>query len=225
MSGVVVYMDWQNLYKRARSSFYTPDDPDFVHGQVWPHKLARLLVDDHNSQNGTSLQLQEIRIYRGKPGNKFDPTGYNAFQRQVTAWRSHNNLIRVIYRDLKYPTRLNADGEWTRSDEPVKEKGVDVALAVDVATMSTEGIYAHAIVFSSDNDLAPAIEYVHANADPENGRPTVSVAAWDGGSRLRPRARNVYCRWVMEEEFKNVEDLRDYTIPTSTQSGPKPGPR
>lgn len=225
MSGIVVFMDWQNIYKRARSAFYTADDPDFVHGQVWPHKVAHILADRHNQMSGSQLSISDIRIYRGAPRNEFDPTGYNAFQRQTTSWKSHNGRVSVHKRDINYPTEINDRGERVRSDLPPKEKGVDVSLAVDLTTMGVEREYEHAIVFTSDNDLIPAVEYVHRRAEICPGSPTISVAAWDGGSRIRPKGRRVFCHWLYESDFLSTEDLRDYTLPTTTSGPPRPGPR
>lgn len=56
----------------------------------------------------------------------------------------------VIRRNLQYP-----------SDYPVSratEKGIDVAIAVDMIRLGMSGYMDAAILFSSDNDLMPAVE-------------------------------------------------------------------
>ena len=222
---LVVFMDWQNIYKRARSCFYMADDPDFTHGQVWPHKLSALLAQRVQENGDEDVTVAQTRVYRGAPRNDEDPTGYNAFQRQVTAWRACNNLVEVSKRDLIYPKSRNKYGEWVRNDLPVKEKGVDVQLAVDLVALSVEGSFDHAVVFSSDMDLAPALEFVTKRHHEDKQRPSVSVAAWDGGSRLKTTTgRRVMCHWIKEEGFRSLEDSRDYTLPTTMGHHPTPGP-
>lgn len=225
MGRLVVFMDWQNVYKRARECFYGQDDPDFTHGQVWPHSLAQLLCDRVSDHGDTDFEVAEIRVYRGAPKNDEDPKGYSAFQRQTSRWVSHNNRVTLIKRDLVYPKSRTADGVWERNDQPAREKGVDVSLAVDVVTMGTSGQYDHAVVFSSDQDLAPAIEFLARRNDRDPTLPGVSVAAWDGGSRLRAQGIRVMCHWIKAEDFQSLVDDRDYTIASSAKQGaPRPGP-
>jgi uncharacterized LabA/DUF88 family protein len=47
----------------------------------------------------------------------------------------------------------------------IREKGVDVKLAVDLVIGAADDIYDTAIVMSSDTDLIPAIKYVRKAKD------------------------------------------------------------
>lgn len=229
MKRLIVFMDWQNLYKRARGCFYCNDDPDFTHGQVWPHKLAQYLAErasENASEGSEPFEAVDIRVYRGAPKNDEDPKAYNAFQRQIAAWKRHNNRITIIKRDIVYPKSRNSEGQWARNSDPPKEKGIDVSLAVDVVTLAVEGRFDHAVVFSSDQDIAPAIEFVAKRADASPGHPGISVAAWDGGSRLRAQNIRVMCHWIKESDFRRLADSTNYTErATASSSGgaPKPG--
>ena len=114
-------------------------------------------------------------------------------------------LVTVISRDLRYPP------DWPR--RPAQEKGIDVALAVDLVMMVARRECEVGILFSSDTDLVPALEAVLA-LRPE-GPPACEVAAW-AASGVRPRSLSVrgadIRRHVLSEaDFRSVADLTDYT--------------
>ncbi len=88
------------------------------------------------------------------------------------------------------------------------EKGIDVALAVDILRLAAvEGSYDVGVVFSGDTDLAPAIEAVQ-----ELRCGHVEVAAWrGGGGRLRiDGTSRPWCHWLSEEDYHAVLDSTDY---------------
>lgn len=105
----------------------------------------------------------------------------------------------VVRRPLRYPF------DWPISR--AQEKGIDVALAVDVVAMAMRKEYDAAIVVSSDTDLMPAIETVY------NGRlGHIELATWAGAKRLRfPNTQLPWCHFISEAEFHSIEDLTDYT--------------
>ena len=59
---VVVFLDWQNVYKGAREAFCAFSSLHW-HGQVGPTALAQHLADD----SPFDRQLEQVRIYRGLP--------------------------------------------------------------------------------------------------------------------------------------------------------------
>lgn len=222
---VVVFLDWQNVYMRARESFHDPAADPAVKGQVDPVDLAHVLKDDHATRHeGVTFELGEIRIYRGRPTQQRDPIAHAAFRRQTAAWAS-NRLIRPVFSDLRYPLDW---GEATCRERP-REKGVDVALAVDLVTLCQDGGYDVAIVMSADYDLTPALSYV-ARRTATRGAPVVEVAAWRGdqdGRPLRIRLDNqrLHCIWLTEQQYWGVMDERDYNVPAERPTGPpRPGP-
>lgn len=105
----------------------------------------------------------------------------------------------MIRRNLQYP-----------GDYPVaraSEKGIDVALAVDIIRLGMSGYMDAAILFSSDNDLMPAIEVLW-----DMPRCHVEVAAWSGAARLRlDGTQSPWCHHLNEADFESVRDRYDYS--------------
>jgi uncharacterized LabA/DUF88 family protein len=70
--------------------------------------------------------------------------------KQRTAWERRG--VKVFARPLRYPRK------WP--SEKALEKGVDVALAVDLVFNAARRYYDVAVVASTDTDLVPALEAV-----------------------------------------------------------------
>ncbi len=177
---LVVFLDYQNVYGGARQAFHSYHAP-YTEGQIDPVKLAELLAP----RGIGSRELTEIRIYRGRPDSTRDPKGYGANLRQCSLWERSDPRVRVITRILRYPQN------WPQ--EPAEEKGVDVALAIDVVTMAIRGEYDVAIVMSTDTDIKPALEAVTSLGG--NPYPRCEVAAWSspqGYSRRLSISGNAY---------------------------------
>lgn len=195
---VVVFLDYQNIYMSARTLFH-PMGTSHWNGQIDPLALGHLLID----RSPYDRQLAGVRIYRGIPDSTKDPKGYGACQRQVAAWASARE-VDVITRTLRYPYRWPA--------EKPEEKGVDVALAIDFALMAVRGEYDVGVVMSADTDLKPALEAVTQSSDAR-----AEVAAWSNpqgySRRLSIKGRNLWCHWLDEDDYHQVQDTRDYNIP------------
>ena len=223
---VTVFCDWQNIYRRARGAFTDEGTAPSEKGQVSPVGLASLLVS-RGPDAGPERHLEQVRIYRGMPNQDYDQRGYDAARSQHSAW-STNRKVELVTRPIQYPA------DWRpgqRDGEQPREKGVDVSLAVDLATMSVEGAFDVAIVFSSDNDILPAVEFVARRNAADRSLPTIEVAAWSGNmsrrrpSRLNPRGFNVWCHWLNAEDYSSVEDSTRYPVaPASHERHPVPRP-
>ena len=197
----MVFLDYQNVYNGARQAFHSYHAP-YTEGQVDPVKLAELLA----SRGIGSRELSEIRVYRGRPDSTRNPAGYAANLRQCTAWEKADRRVRIITRILRYPRN------WPQ--EPAEEKGIDVALAIDVVTMAIRREYDVAVVMSTDTDLKPALEAVTTlGGDPY---PRCEVAAWsspEGHSRrLSISGKRLWCHWLDSDDYRNVADPTDYTL-------------
>ncbi|GAA4774785.1 NYN domain-containing protein [Microbacterium gilvum] len=215
---LIVFFDWQNVYKRARETFEGNDGPAYK-GQVDPIDLARVLQRKYEEHHDVIAELEQIRVYRGRPTQQHDPKGYQAFRRQDSNW-SRNNKLLPFYSDLRYPENWGQPG----CDKP-REKGVDVALAVDLVTLAHKGLMDAAIVMSADYDLLPAIETA---VKVEDG-PRVEVAAWKGQHDSRPlrirRANGpLWCHWLSQQDYWGVTDDTDYALPAERPVRPVPGP-
>src|SRR6266536_2805539 len=138
---ITVFLDYQNVYRRARDAFCLPLDPATC-GQVSPIALARLIT----SRGTGDRVLHGVRVYRGQPDSLRDPKGYAANFRQCDAWRIEP-LTTVTTRTLRYP--LN----WPV--EHAQEKGIDVALAIDLVVMAMTGEFDIGVLMSTDTDLKP----------------------------------------------------------------------
>lgn len=194
---VVVFLDYQNVYMGAREAFFSLGSPH-VDGQVDPWLLGRLLT----ARGLGERALQQVRIYRGRPDAGRDPRGYAAASRQCDTWRRQLGT-KVFTRTLRYPF------DWPH--EKAREKGVDVALAVDFVAMAVRDEYDVGILMSVDTDLKPALEFV---CDLSGVRPRCEVAAWSAPAghsrRLSVSGHKVWCHWLGEADHRSVADPTDY---------------
>ncbi len=197
---VVLFIDYFNVYMGARESFYPPGDFHTV-GQFDPIALGELIAS--RAPPGFERTLQEVRIYFGRPEAEKDPTGYAANRRQSVAWEAAG--VTVIARPLKYPP------DWPKSKK--REKGIDVALAVDFVTMAIDGKYDVGIIFSTDTDLLPALEDVLARY---STYPRAETAAWKSDRANRPLLvggpRRNWCHMLTKSDYESVRDATDYNV-------------
>ena len=191
-----VFIDYQNAFHGARSAFGLHHQRHTA-GQINPLRLAQhvvdagLVVDRHR-------ELVEVRVYRGEPSSKFSPIGQAACQRQVAYWDTLP-LVTPIVRPLKY-----------YPDGTVREKGIDVLIALDIAEGAYDDRYDVAILMSADSDLIPALE----RAITHDKR--IEVAAWTGPTvriRLRVPGRSVWCHALDARSYADVHDPADYARP------------
>jgi hypothetical protein len=70
---VVVFLDWQNVYRGAQEAFCGYGAPHWE-GQVRPLALGQLIAAD----SPFDRQLHQVGIYRGQPDATRDPKGYAA---------------------------------------------------------------------------------------------------------------------------------------------------
>lgn len=80
--------------------------------------------------------------------------------------------------------------------------------------IAIEDAYDVGVVVSADTDLLPALEAVI-----DIGAAHVEVAAWQRQHRLRLplQTQQLWCHWIDEQEYRHVEDLTDYTVPSSSR--------
>lgn len=192
---VVLFIDYQNVYMGARSCFHSLGEPHMC-GQVDPLKLGLLLAAD----SPYDRELHQVRVYRGRPDSTRDPKGYAACTRQCDIWQQ-DSRVKVHLRTLNYPRN------WPQ--EKPREKGIDVALAIDFATMALGGAYDVGILMSTDTDMKPALEAVARDS-----RARAEVAAWSGkdmhNRRLSIPGSQLWCHWLDETSYQKVTDVTDY---------------
>jgi hypothetical protein len=193
---VIVFIDYQNVFSTARNVFHpdetirTPQD-----GHISPVAVSELLVVRRQRPS----VLHEVRVYRGLPNATKEPGASAANNRQADAW-SRDPRVNVFRRPLRYPSN------WPTNS--AQEKGIDVALAVDLVWLGSQAAYDVAILFSRDTDLVPALEAVISIPSP---RLHVEVASWTGSSRLRfPDTNLPWCHTLRQEDYDDVKDRTNY---------------
>jgi NYN domain len=197
---VAVFIDWQNTYKTAREAFGWRDYPN-EYGNYSPFQLARLLAAGNG--RGTRGNLVRVNVHRGLPSQRHDPQGYAANRRQAAAWiKESPTLVIPRLRPLRYSRALN---------EPPREKGVDVELAISAVewTLAEKGHVA--VVFSHDTDLVPVVEVLSRLAKPE----CVETASWTSATfnqRIRTKLP-IHHHNISEAVFALVETRVNYAHP------------
>lgn len=111
---------------------------------------------------------------------------------------SASGLVDVTRRNLVYAP------DWP--DIPPQEKGIDVAIAVDMMAMALRKEMDAAILFSSDKDLLPALESIYAERLCH-----VEVACWSGGRRIKFDGNQLpWCHFIDQQTYRALEDTTDY---------------
>ena len=191
---VVVFMDYQNVHGWARRQFL-PFGADPSEGHIFPLKIGELLTERRRRES----ELMEVRVYRGRPNPERQPGAAAANDRQTAMWE-RSDQVSVIRRNLQYPSDYPASR--------ASEKGIDVAIAVDMIRLGMSGYMDTAILFSSDNDLMPAVEVLWTMPQCH-----VEVASWSGAHRVRfPGTQQPWCHHLNEVDFRAVRDSYDYSL-------------
>ena len=204
---VVVFIDYQNVHGWARRQFFSYGcNP--AEGHIDPLRTAQHLCERRRRESS----LKQVRVYRGRPNPGRQPGSAGANDRQAAAW-ARSPLVEVVRRNLYYPQ------DYPTS--PAVEKGIDVAIAVDMVRLAVRQELDVAILFSSDNDLLPAIETLM------NERLChVEVAAWERGHRLRlGDTQSPWCHNVNRATFETLRDSSDYSAPPRQPFPPALRPR
>jgi hypothetical protein len=93
-----IFVDAQNIYNSARQAFFQPEDSGF-YGQINFIKMAKL-IESRCPYAGVKRQLNEIRLYSGRPSSRREPFAHAAFTNQCNTWEKAG--IKVIARPLRY---------------------------------------------------------------------------------------------------------------------------
>lgn len=199
---VGVYIDHMNAYNGARRAFFPPSGGPSIEGQYWPQALGARIV----SNGPPGRELKFVRVFRGIPDPRKTPRANRACNREIADWRLHSR-VSVYTR----PVKVYADGA-------VREKGIDVQIAIDLVLGALRGLYDVAVLFSNDNDLLPAVEAVRTIGTmiEKAGRtpPHIEVAAWKpdtaSASQLRLPDGSLYCHLMASSEYELVKNPTDY---------------
>ncbi|MYB40802.1 MAG: NYN domain-containing protein [Chloroflexi bacterium] len=199
---VAVFVDMQNVYGGARRTFYSGVSAHHTDGQIDPLALGNLICS--RPPPGLTRTLSEVRVYTGRPESTKEPKTYGAHMRQCEAWERAGAV--VIPRPLRYP------GDWP--DTRAEQKGVDVQLAIDFVAGAIDDRYDVGVMFSTDTDLRPALEFV---TDRFERYPRAEVAAWRGSGanrslRVRGGQRSTWVHFLDWDDYLAIRDRTDYLL-------------
>jgi hypothetical protein len=151
-----------------------------------PVRLADLIASRRKRASTATM----IRVYRGRPDPNHQRLPAAANDAQASQW-SRDQRVQMIRRQLNYR-------DWPT--QPPQEKGIDVALAVDLMHLAFQKQYDALVLFSSDTDLLPALEII---VKLRLGH--VEVACWAGFKPLRFSASNLpWCHSLKEKDWRAV---------------------
>lgn len=206
MTRVRVFVDYQNVYHRARGTFELEHEHPIV-GHVRPSRLGALL-NLLGKESDPRRTLDRVCLFRGEPGQQAHPAVLSSFQRQVAIWRT-DPLLDVTTRPLRYPVTAWSNGRPTAWGTP-EEKGIDVLLALAMVMGAIHDEYDVAVLMSSDTDLIPAIDQVITI-----GKRVENAVWWPdhgAGRQLRATApHRIWCHRLGRAQFEQVRDETDYT--------------
>ncbi|MCY3850685.1 MAG: NYN domain-containing protein [Acidimicrobiaceae bacterium] len=204
---VVVFIDYQNVYHRARSSFFEGAKPPVQAGHVHPLKVGELLRDLGRSKDSGRV-LAAVRVYRAVPDMRSGTDLERATKIQIAGWETETG-VKVCTRPMDYiETTRRGKQHWVG-----REKGIDVMLAVDLVDMARTDTYDAAVVFSADTDLLPALETAVRIGK------RIETATWrgpgDNRGPLRIKQHNLWNHYLEQPHFDLVRDDTDYLRPPS----------
>ena len=194
---VSLFIDYQNTYHGARLAFHHNEGPASF-GQVTPRSVGEMLCERQPSTDSSAeRRLEQVHVYRGAPPR--DTRTHDAIQRQIGQWRQDG--VAVVTRPLIGPPHR------------LREKGIDVELALDFFAGALDGDFDVGIIFSADADILPAFEKV---LDPDRRLGVaVELATWWNPPAMAPRiARSLRIphHRLGAADYERVRDRRNYTI-------------
>jgi len=188
-------LDYQNVWLVGHAQYGRGCET--FQGVPEPAKLADLIA----SRRDVPSKVTAIGVFRGRPDPRHEPRPASANDKQAQNWERDPRL-RMFRRPLTYrgwPPGRPAPG--TRYNPPI-EKGVDVALAVELVRLSLmeQARFEALVVFSSDTDLVPALDLCQLL-----GGPVIEVACWEGANALQDRQMKLpACHYLSEADWRSV---------------------
>ncbi len=192
---VAVLVDWNNCRWMARYAFghevCGPEVPWWF-GAVDPAKLASLLVRQRPGRT-----LAATYVFAGEPQREKHPHHWHSFDRLARHWRADGVRL-VAGPKRKYSE--NANGL-----QVYREKGVDIALAIEALILAFSGAVDGLILVSADADFAPLVRELHPQRP---GVAWVELGSWryPGLYARMPDTEYVLRHALTIEDFRAIED-------------------
>ena len=199
---LILFIDAQNVYHRARETF-APGTTTHIDGQIDPWAVSKLIAA-RGGPRQEPVEVSGVRIYTGYHTPERDSRAYASYRKQRAYWEQSG--CHVVARAVRYSGPDDRHG---------REKGIDVALAVDYVRLAIQHEFEIGVVFSVDTDLAPALEFVQSLNDP---RLIPATAAWHGERAVSQiNVPGVWCHRLSKADYTAVHDPTDYSPPESVE--------
>jgi uncharacterized LabA/DUF88 family protein len=184
---VALFLDFQNIHLVGHGLFESYGTPAYCCVPN-PQRIANLI----EQRRARPSEVVAIRVYRGRPDPNHQPTPTAANDAQSAAW-TRDPRVHVERRQLNYR-------DWPNL--PPREKGIDVAIAVDLMHLALRKQYDALVLFSGDTDLLPAIEAIK-----QLRLGHIEVACWSGHKPLRlSNTQLPYCHFLNKDDWNAVTD-------------------
>lgn len=134
---VAIYIDGGNTYQRLKESEMPEQGKRFDYSSFVDHLVGKRKLTSKRYYVGI------VKNYNNTEKGEKMTRGQQKFLAGLEFEKFHIKRGRIMY-----------DGN------NIREKGVDVKLAVDLVVGATDDLYDTAVIISSDTDLIPAIKYV-----------------------------------------------------------------
>jgi uncharacterized LabA/DUF88 family protein len=209
---VLVFVDGQNVLKGCVQRY--------GHGYVHPKLLAQSVL--------LGRTLQGVRYYSGLHEPRVNPALNARVQRRHALMRRCG--VTVVERILRYrwewgfDQKILPDARGQRGTsrqvtvspyQRAREKGIDLALGLDVVELALRGIMDVAVIVSSDTDLTEVAQMVHMMTGnlkgPTSGnRVSVEAAVFNDANHIIKLTHYDYTHQLRRNDFQAAKDAFDY---------------
>ena len=194
----IAFIDGQNLFRSAKDTFGSRyPDTDF---QLLARRVCGIKDWD----------LVQTRFYIGLPEVTEDAFWHNFWMEKLG--HMYIDGVWTYSRPLAYRNQtFQIPGYGTASRRIAAEKGIDVRLALDVASLAWRRAYDIAVIFSQDQDLSEAADELREVARHQNRQIRVASAFPVGPAAVNPRGIE-HTEWIGIERstYESAFDPRDY---------------
>ncbi len=149
MKKVKVYIDGGNTYKALFKDWVNPKD-----NSITPRSVPR----------GKKFNLKGFAEFLASDRTLVEKSYYVGI---VKNYNHTEKSAKMVKEQQKFLAGIENDGFIIERgkivyDHKIREKGVDVKIAIDIVIDGIENKYDTAIIVSSDTDLIPAIKYIQS---------------------------------------------------------------
>jgi uncharacterized LabA/DUF88 family protein len=204
---VLVFIDGQNLFQRSRDLY--------GNGRCHPILIAQRVADGR--------RLVGVRYYSGVHDPNVRPDIRAITDRRHHLMRSVG--VTVVERRLRYRWEWGFDPQGlpeaeqsrgqrkkrtVRPYQRAREKGIDLAIGLDVIDLALEDTMDVAVIVSSDNDLCEAARATHAATIRTKKRVSVEAALFNEGRGPILLQHYDYTHQLKRRDHDACSDTFDY---------------